>query len=165
MELHKDKFSFLNIIGLVHKACGIREDILEKDYYVTLLLERIFADKIFAAEFYFDRKMYFDVAKHIYDVSVMLNLQQIQAMIIDRKKFLEMLGYKRLEETRRTGSDLAGKSFYEFKIFDGLSENNDLKSAYENMQKNYVFSKQDILPFTFVEDQWKELQKTLNDFG
>ena len=39
MKLHKDKFSFLNIIGLIHGVTGIREDILEKDYYVTLLLK------------------------------------------------------------------------------------------------------------------------------
>ena len=29
----------------------------------TIRLERIFADKIFAAEFYYEREMYFDVAK------------------------------------------------------------------------------------------------------
>lgn len=38
MKLHRDKYSFLNIISLIHEASGIRQDILEKDYYVTLLL-------------------------------------------------------------------------------------------------------------------------------
>lgn len=41
MKLHMDRFSFLNIIGLVHEVSGIREDILEKDYYVKLLLKEI----------------------------------------------------------------------------------------------------------------------------
>ena len=41
MKLHRDKFSFLNIIGLIHGVTGIREDILEKDYYVTLLLKEL----------------------------------------------------------------------------------------------------------------------------
>ena len=41
MKLHRDKFSFLNIIGLIHGITGIREDILEKDYYVTLLLKEL----------------------------------------------------------------------------------------------------------------------------
>ncbi|WP_300772004.1 nucleotidyl transferase AbiEii/AbiGii toxin family protein [uncultured Acetatifactor sp.] len=41
MKLHGDKFSFLNIIGLIHDVTGIREDILEKDYYVTLLLKEL----------------------------------------------------------------------------------------------------------------------------
>lgn len=85
----------------------------------TIRLERIFADKIFAAEFYYERKMYFDVAKHLYDVSVMLDLEQIQKMIGNQQMFLEMLGYKRLEETRRTGSDLAEKSFPIFNCLVG----------------------------------------------
>ena len=41
MNLHEDKFAFLNIINLVHEDSGIRSDILEKDYYVTLLLSRL----------------------------------------------------------------------------------------------------------------------------
>lgn len=28
MKLHEDKYSFLNIIGLVHEVSGIREDII-----------------------------------------------------------------------------------------------------------------------------------------
>lgn len=38
MKLHEDKFAFLNIINLIHEASSIRADILEKDYYVTLLI-------------------------------------------------------------------------------------------------------------------------------
>jgi hypothetical protein len=41
MRLHEDKYSFLNIIDLIHEASGIREDILEKDYYVSLLLREL----------------------------------------------------------------------------------------------------------------------------
>ena len=41
MNLHEDKFAFLNIINLVHEDSGIRSDILEKDYYVTLLLREL----------------------------------------------------------------------------------------------------------------------------
>lgn len=58
----------------------------------TIRLERIFADKIFAAEFYYERKMYFDVAKHLYDVSVMFDLKQIQEMIQNQQIFLEIFG-------------------------------------------------------------------------
>ena len=52
--------------------------------------------------------------KHLHDVSVMFDLKQIQEMIQNQQIFLEMLGYKRLEETRRTGSDLAEKKFLIF---------------------------------------------------
>ena len=129
----------------------------------TIRLERIFADKIFAAEFYYEREMYFDVAKHIYDVGVMLDLQSIQDMIGNPGLFLEMSEYKRLEETRRTGSDLADRKFPDFKIFYDISDNTALKDAYQNMQKNYVFSEKDLLTFEFVISQWKKLQEVLND--
>lgn len=313
MKLHEDKYSFLNIIGLIHKASGIREDIIEKDYYVTLLLnelsekqsqlpayfkggtalykaqksirrfsedidlticiddcsnsqaqkrldsatkryvamprtvrkdleddrkgsitavydyvplttvdvadplqrfgyvkvegtsftvsepflpleiepilytyateeqrrilreqfdvspffintirlERIFVDKIFAAEFYYTREMYFDVAKHIYDVSVLLDMNKIQMMLLNRKMLQEMLEYKRLEETRRIGSDLAEKKFCEFKIFIGLLKNSKLKESYKNMQKNYVFDEKDTLSFEYAVEQWQKAREYL----
>lgn len=41
MKLHRDRFSFLNIIGLIHGITGIRESILEKDYYVKLFLKKL----------------------------------------------------------------------------------------------------------------------------
>ena len=105
----------------------------------TIRLERIFADKIFAAEFYYERAMYFDVAKHIYDVSVMTELASIGELLKDPSYFQKMLNYKRLEETRRTGSDLADKKYADFKIFDGLAQNSELVEAFQNMQKNYCF--------------------------
>lgn len=129
----------------------------------TIRLERIFADKIFAAEFYYEREMYFDVAKHIYDVSVMMSLAQIQDMMTDRPVFLQMLGYKRQEETRRTGSDLADKKFHEFKILGGFAGNEALRAAYLAMQKNYVFKEQDVLPLEFVEEQWAKLGERLKE--
>ena len=38
-------------------------------------------------------------------------------MIQNQQIFLEMLGYKRLEETRRTGSDLAEKKFSDLDVY------------------------------------------------
>ena len=57
----------------------------------------------------------------------MLETNEIKRMLDDCKMFREMLQYKRLEETRRIGSNLAEKSFCDFKIFSGLSENSKLK--------------------------------------
>lgn len=39
MKLHEDRYAFLTIINLIHEISGIRSDILEKDYYVSLLLQ------------------------------------------------------------------------------------------------------------------------------
>ena len=108
-----------------------------------------------------EHKMYFDVAKHLYDVSVMFDLKQIQEMIQNQQIFLEMLGYKRLEETRRTGSDLAEKKFSDFQLLRGFSDNEALRKDYQNMQRNYVFAEEDTLSFDFVVEQWKKLGEVL----
>ena len=165
-----EPFSTLEIEPVIYTyATEEQRSILREQFGVmpfpikTIRLERIFADKIFAAEFYYERGMYFDVAKHIYDVSVMLDLQPIQDMLENTGLFLEMSEYKRLEETRRTGSDLADRKFPDFKIFYDISDNTALKDAYQNMQKNYVFSEKDLLTFEFVISQWKKLQEVLND--
>ena len=165
-----EPFSTLEIEPVIYTyATEEQRSILREQFGVmpfpikTIRLERIFADKIFAAEFYYERGMYFDVAKHIYDVSVMLDLQPIQDMLGNTGLFLEMSEYKRLEETRRTGSDLADRKFPDFKIFYDITDNTALKDAYQNMQKNYVFSEKDLLTFEFVISQWKKLQEVLND--
>ncbi|UKI14060.1 MAG: nucleotidyl transferase AbiEii/AbiGii toxin family protein [Clostridiales bacterium] len=44
----------------------------------TISLERIFIDKVFAAQFYYERKEYSDVAKHVYDLTVLLDNEQIK---------------------------------------------------------------------------------------
>ncbi len=128
---------------------------------LTIRLERIFADKILAAEFYYDREMYFDVAKHVYDVSIMIDLHEIQCLMNDPEELLRMIGYKKLEETRRIGSDLDTRPFSEYRIFDGLAGNKDFAADFQKMQNNYVFNRADILPMDYVLAQWRQLQKKL----
>ena len=128
---------------------------------LTIRLERIFADKILAAEFYYDREMYFDVAKHVYDVSIMIDLHEIQCLMNDPEELLRMIGYKKLEETRRIGSDLDTRPFSEYRIFDGLAGNKDFTANFQKMQNNYVFNRADILPMDYVLAQWRKLQKKL----
>ncbi len=165
-----EPFSNLEIEPIIYTyAAEEQRAILREQFEVmpftikTIRLERIFADKIFAAEFYHERGMYFDVAKHIYDVGVMLDLRPIQHMLGNAGLFVEMLGYKRLEETRRKGSDLADKKFSDFGIFRGLSENMGLRESYQSMQRNYIFSEKDLLTFEFVTSQWKRLRDILSD--
>ena len=38
MKLHLDKYAFDTVISNISKRSNIRSDILEKDYYVTLIL-------------------------------------------------------------------------------------------------------------------------------
>ena len=44
MNLHLDRGAFRVLIDTIHERTGYREDVLEKDYYVTLILKE-FADK------------------------------------------------------------------------------------------------------------------------
>ena len=134
---------------------------LESFMLQTIKLERIFADKILAAEFYYDRKMYFDVAKHVYDVSIMMDLPEIQALMDNAPELLRMIGYKKLEETRRIGSDLDNRPFSEYKIFDGLKDNKALESDFQRMQNDYVFNSTDILAKEFILLQWQKLHGVL----
>lgn len=167
-----EPFSSLEIEPVLYTYATTKQrEVLREQFCVepfcinTIRLERIFADKIFAAEFYYEREMYFDVAKHIYDVSIMLDIGEIKTMLADFMVFREMLQYKRLEETRRTGSDLAEKKFSDFKIFDGLLENSKLKEAYTNMEKNYVFVEKDTLTYEFIISQWKRVRGVLEEIG
>ena len=71
MKLHLNKEIFKQFINKINSETEIDVDILEKEFEVQpieleiIKLERIFVDKLFAAEFYYIRKMYTDVAKHI----------------------------------------------------------------------------------------------------
>ena len=44
MNLHSDRMAFRVLIERLHERTGYREDVLEKDYYVTLILKEL-ADK------------------------------------------------------------------------------------------------------------------------
>jgi predicted nucleotidyltransferase component of viral defense system len=41
MNLHLDKNSFWSILQIANNTTGIRTDVLEKDYYVTLFLKEL----------------------------------------------------------------------------------------------------------------------------
>lgn len=100
-----EPFSPLEVEPILYTYATTKErEILREQFCVepfsinTIRLERIFADKIFAAEFYFERELYFDAAKHIYDVSIMLDIAEIKEMLDDNMVFQEMLQYKRFQD-------------------------------------------------------------------
>lgn len=101
---------------LYSEATESQRDILENRFGVrpfviqTIKMERIFADKILAAEFYYQRRMLFDTAKHLYDLATMLEQERIQRLLSDPAEFVKMLAYKHKEEEVRIGSNLAQNS-------------------------------------------------------
>ena len=136
---------------LYSEATETQRDILEKQFEVrpfmiqTIKMERIFADKILAAEFYYQRGMLFDTAKHLYDLATMLDQERIQRLLTDPEELIRMLAYKRKEEKERIGSDLAQKPFSEFTLFQTGRDDLELRDAFMRMQQIYVFSDEDIL--------------------
>lgn len=121
--------------------------------------ERIFADKILAAELYYQKKEFFDVSKHLYDLTVMLQLPRIQEMLSNHDEFVEMISYKRLEDVARKDSELSKLPFANFKLFSNISEDKELEKHFMKMQSIYVFDEKDIFDY---EDMVKSMRE-LND--
>lgn len=130
-------------------------------YINTITMERIFADKILAAEFYYVRGMLYDTAKHIFDIATMMQLSRIQELLANSNKFLQMLAYKREEEKARIGSDLSDKPFSEYQLFTVGPMDASLADEYSHMQKTYVFQEKYLLDFNKVCDQLRELYSKL----
>lgn len=136
---------------LYSEATEAQRDILERRFEVrpftiqTIKMERIFADKILAAEFYYQRGMLFDTAKHLYDLATMLEQEHIHRLLDNSEELIKMIAYKRKEENVRIGSDLAQKPFSEFTLFQMGRDDPELRDAFMRMQQIYVFSDEDIL--------------------
>ena len=145
---------------LFNMATDEQKKILTDTYEVgpfaiaTIKLERIFVDKVFAAEFYFLRESYFDVAKHLYDLVVLLQNDKIKAMLLDKELLGKMIGFKRKEEQLRTGSELADKPINQFSYLQTGMNNAGLIREFARMQDIYVFSAEHII----TKD---ELQKSI----
>lgn len=149
------------LFELCNKA---RRDILEQYYGVTafeietISLERIFIDKIFASEFYHERKAYADVAKHVYDLTVLLQNEQINTFLADKDRVKQIVSLKRKEELVRKGGVSAEKKVKDFDYFSGLEGNSMFAKSFGEMQRIYVFDENDILPVQAVLEAVKRLR-------
>lgn len=145
-------------------ATDEQKEILKNQYDIsafnieTIKLERIFINKVFAAEFYFLRKMYFDMAKHLYDIVVLLKNERIQEALHNR----ELLGYlielKRREESQRMGSDLDQKAIGQFSYLQVGMEDEELIKQFTQMQKIYVFNEAYLIPVEELQNGIEELR-------
>src|SRR5450830_34338 len=154
----------LQIAPLVYSlATQEQRGILEGRYGVrpfkiqTITMERIFVDKILAAEFYYEQRKLMDVAKHLYDLTAMVKQDEIKRLLNNKSQFAVMLGYKREEETRRFGSNLATKPLAEFALYKMIGKEAALKSAFSQMQTVYVFDERYLVMFDDVSQRMNEL--------
>lgn len=121
-------------------------------------LERIFTDKIFAAEFYYKRKMYIDLTKHLYDLTILFSTKRIQSFLNNMEEFKEIVKYNREEENYRKGGMDKNIRITDFEIFN-LEFNEEILKAFELMQNKYVFK--DEYKIT-IEETKKVLNKIKN---
>ena len=126
----------------------------------NISIERMFADKLLAAEFYYERGDYFDVAKHLYDIHAMMRLDRIISLVSDDEKLIKALSYKREEERYRKGSDLDTKPLRDFDIFKKEAHNNvQLVKSYEEMQRIYVIKEEDVVMFDSILETVKDVKE------
>lgn len=57
-------------------------------------IERIFIDKLFAAELYFEKEMYMDLSKHLYDLVILFKTKRIQQFFKNIGEFEKLLSTK-----------------------------------------------------------------------
>ena len=163
-----EPFAPLTITTIVYdKADYSQKTILHNLYNVTpfsintIQLERIFVDKVFASEFYYQRQEYFDVSKHIYDLAVMSGLDKINKFLAKPDEMTNMMAYKRREERARLGSELFDKQINDFSIFKGINDNKQLQDKFASMQNVYIFNEEDKITFQDAATSLSVIQGSL----
>lgn len=116
----------------------------------TITLERIFVDKLFAAEAYVRQASVnhraFEAAKHIYDLAVIADHPKIKELLSNPDKLKRLLKI-RIEEEQGRLDGIPEVAPVEFIFFTQTKENDDVRKAYEIMQNQYVLREQDRIEF------------------
>ena len=144
----------------------ILEDIYDvKPFGVqTITLERIFVDKLFAAEAYVRksgvRNRAFEAAKHIYDLAVMGKVTCIIELINKEKPLDKLLDIRMKEEMSRLDG-IPGINPKEFTFFDDIKDNSLITNAYEIMQRQYVLRDCDRISYEEVLGELESIRLAL----
>lgn len=153
----------LEIAPHLYELATIEEkEILKEQFDVfpfqieTISLEKIFIDKVFASEYYFERGMYIDFSKHIYDITIMYKLHEIQTLFNNQQYINYLIGLKREEELKRYGGVPLEKCICDFAYLNNSEfyEKNDFIKALNYIHDIYVFNDKDKIEI-------KEIQETL----
>lgn len=131
---------------------------------LTITLERIFVDKLFAAEAYVrnsdvDHRA-FEAAKHIYDLAVMEAHPKIVSLINDEKQMEKLISI-RLEEEQSRLDGISGILPTDFIFFTEAKKNSKVQKAYETMQNQYVMRDEDRIDFETAMDKIAIINKRL----
>ena len=161
----------LEMAALVYEAAD--DDVkvvLRKQYGVcpflvkTISLERLFVDKLFAAESYTrkssETRRAFEAAKHIYDLAVMEGLPLVEALLADKTK-LDKLIEIRLEEERGRLDGVPGVLPRDFIFFNHIENSKEIRRAYDVMQKQYVLLEADRILFEDAVGRVKAIKQRM----
>jgi len=128
----------------------------------TISLKRIFIDKIFASQFYYEREKYNDLAKHIYDITVLMDNDLIREFLEDADEVKYISSLKRIEEEVRLGGISKDLKVIDFKLFNGLVNDSKFVEALNYIHKIYVFNDQDNISLEKVNDAVSILKKYID---
>ena len=148
---------------LIYKLSNdVEKKILEERFEVSKIeievikLERMFIDKIFAAEFYYIRQMFTDVSKHLYDISILFANDKIQKLLNDKGELNKLVQYKRQEEKVRIGGIDENTQIKDFNYFK-LNFSDDLIREFEKMQSKYVLDNKYRISITDVKEILRQI--------
>lgn len=147
----------LDICAMIYDlASDEQKQILERHYEVrpfsvqTISMERIFIDKLFAAESYVrkssDPHRAFEAAKHIYDLTVIREHKKIVRLLSDKEQMKLLLDIRIMEEKERLDG-IPGVEPSEFSFFTDAASNAHVRKAYDIMQSQYVFRDSDRIDY------------------
>lgn len=127
-------------------------------------LERIFIDKLFAAELYFEKQMYVDLSKHLYDLTILFQTKRIQEFFSNKEEFEKIVAYKRNEEIYRKGGvnkELLIKNFGYFEFnFD-----KEFINAFQLMQEKYIFKDEYRITVEEAKNMITQIRNKIETFG
>lgn len=132
---------------------------------MTITMERIFIDKLFAAEAYVRRsaepQRAFEAAKHIYDLAVMIRQPNIQNLLSDDVQIKKLLDIRIEEEAGRLDG-IPGIMPKDFLVFENAAVDDAVKKAYTIMQEQYVLRPENRIAYADAMAFLNEIQNRLN---
>jgi len=143
-----------------------QKKILKDNYYISdfaidiISLERIFIDKLFATEFYYIREDYQNVAKHLYDITILFNESSIKSLLKNKKELSNLISLKRLEEKARIGGIDEKSNIKDFKYLNEKFNNNLIKT-FNEMQNTYVLKEEYIIDINQVTETLEIIKQFL----
>lgn len=166
-----EPYESMKIAPIVYEfATQEQKEVLAAQYDVspfdilTMTMERIFVDKLFAAEAYTrnvsKERRAFEASKHIYDLAVILNEPRIMSLLKNEELLAKLLAIRLTEEQERRDG-IPNVLPKEFIFFDTACETAHIQKAYAMMQDQYVLVSSARIALSEIRDKMRILKERL----